>query len=312
MSFARDSKEELTRIKVDTQCCLKAELGAYIFINGSMNLGKKIYLELNSENAAVARRMFSLFKEVFEVEVQIVVRQKTRLKKNKVYNLRIEGREKILKILQSIGLIKEGIEGLMLNENINQEMIENECCKRSFLRGAYLASGSMTDPDLSYHLEIITEYKSKGRDLVRIMNFFDLKPGLMEKKNGYIVYIKGSEEISTFLNVIGAHKALLDFENVRVLKGMRNKINRLVNCETANLQKTVVASLRQVENIDIIDKAIGISNLPPDLKEIAIKRVNYPEKTLKELGEELSPPLGKSGVNHRIRKLERMAKKIKK
>ncbi len=313
MSFARDSKEELTRLKIEGSCCLKSELAAIIFINGSLNLGKETYLELNTENAAVARRIFTLFKEVFKTEPRIVVRQKTKLKKNKVYNLRIDGRENIMNILLLIGLMKsEGKEnGYIFSESIDKDILEKECCKRSFLRGAYLATGSIAHPDNSYHLEILSEYKSKGKDLVEIMQYFGLAPGLMDKKNGYIVYIKGSDEISKFLSVIGAHKALLDFENVRVMKGMRNKINRLVNCETANLQKTVVASLRQIENIDVIDKNIGISNLPPELKEIAMKRVNYPEKNLKELGETLNPPLGKSGVNHRLRKLERIAKKLK-
>lgn len=312
MSFARDSKEELSRLELKGRCCLKAELAAFIFINGRLNLGKEVYLELNSENAAVVRRVFSLFKEVFEVEVQVLVRQKNRLKKNKIFILKIGGREIVFDILSSTGMMKEEKENFLLGEIIDKEIVSSNCCKRAFLRGAYMASGSVSDPDSSYHLEILSEYKNKASELVKLMKEFDLSPGLMEKKNGlYIVYLKGSDEISEFLNIIGAHKALLDFENVRVMKGMRNKINRLVNCETANLQKTVVAALRQIENIDIIDKKIGISNLPPDLKEIAIKRVNHPEKNLKELGEIMDPPIGKSGVNHRLRKLEQIAKNIK-
>lgn len=313
MSFAKNSKEELARLEINNECCAKAELAAFIFINGRLNLGENIYLELSSENAAIIRKMFTLLKETFRIEAQVLVRQKNRLKKNKVFILRVDThRYEVLKILTSIGILKDDGVNLVFKEEIAKDFYFRDCCSRAFLRGAYLASGSVSNPDSSYHLEILSEYQNKAEDLVDIMKRFELNPGMMEKKNGsYIIYLKGSDEISTLLNIVGAHKALLDFENIRVIKEMRNKINRLVNCETANLQKTVVASLRQIENIDIVDRKIGVYNLPPDLKEMAVKRVNHPEKNLKELGAVMDPPIGKSGVNHRLRKLEKMAKNLR-
>jgi DNA-binding protein WhiA len=181
------------------------------------------------------------------------------------------------------------------------------------LRGAFLAGGSVNNPDSSsYHLEIFTSYEQHGKDLVRLINKFGLKAKLIERKKGYVMYIKESEKITEFLNVIGAYQALFQFEDARIVKDMRNSVNRLVNCETANLNKTVAASMKQLENIQIIERKMGLDKLPEKLREIAVIRKENPDVNLKELGELIpSGSVSKSGINHRFRKLDQIAEKLR-
>lgn len=195
---------------------------------------------------------------------------------------------------------------------IAPDLIQKKCDKIAYLRGAFLAGGSINNPEGTYHLEIITNDSQHAEALTDLMNYFQLGAKISLRKNWYVVYIKESENIVDFLGFIGAHRALLEFENVRVLKDVRNKVNRLVNCETANLTKTVMAAIRQKENIELIASTIGLQALPLPLREIAQLRLEYPDASLKELGEMLTPKVGKSGVNHRMRKIDELAEKLKK
>ncbi|OWZ83798.1 DNA-binding protein WhiA [Natranaerobius trueperi] len=307
MSFAKSCKNELARLEIKKHCCERSELAAFVHMNGSLTLTDDVTLQLSTENPAIARRIYSLFKDKFHKDMQILMRKGIRLQKTNSYALKLTGKDKVIHILSSLG-ITEG--GFQITKGINKDMIKTRCCKRAYLRGAFLAKGSVVNPDSSYHLEITADYEEYLDDLVNVMEKFEIQPGKITRKKEYVVYLKDSEQICEFINVIGAHKTLLDYENVRVMKGMRNKINRLVNCETANLQKTVVASLRHINNIKTIDEKLGLSNLPSNLQEIAFKRVEYPEANLKELGELLEPPVGKSGVNHRLRKIEKLAERL--
>lgn len=201
-----------------------------------------------------------------------------------------------------------------VGENLNvvqNVVIQQSCCRRAFIRGAFLASGSLSDPEKFYHFEIVCATEEKAKQLQGIIATFDLEAKIVKRKRYYIVYIKEGSQIVDILNVMEAPVALMELENIRILKDMRNSVNRQVNCETANINKTVSAAVKQIEDIEYIRDTIGLENLPENLEEIARERVERPEATLKELGEALDPPVGKSGVNHRLRKLCDIAEQLR-
>ncbi|MBB6177675.1 hypothetical protein HNQ82_002513 [Anoxybacillus tengchongensis] len=309
MSFASETKKELTSIEVKS-CCLKAELSALIRMNGSISFSnRRLLLNIQTENAAIARRIYTLLKKGYNVAVELLVRKKMRLKKNNVYIVRVvEGTSELLSDLK----IME--EGFSFVRSISPELVQKKCCKRSYLRGAFLAGGSINNPETSsYHLEIFSLYREHNESLCELMNTaFYLHARTLERKKGFITYLKEAEKIAEFLSIIGAHQALLRFEDVRIVRDMRNSVNRLVNCETANLNKTIGAALRQVENIRYIDETIGLDQLPEKLREIAKLRIEYQDVTLKELGEMVSGgKISKSGINHRLRKLDEIAERLR-
>nr|WP_267924014.1 MULTISPECIES: DNA-binding protein WhiA [Mammaliicoccus] len=300
-------KNELTRIEVD-DCCAKAELSALIRMNGNLSISNQQFvINVQTENAAIARRIFSLIKKCFGVEVELLVRKKMKLKKNNIYISRIKVKAK--EILDELGILQDG----MFKHEIDKDILQKDCCKRSYLRGAFLAGGSVNNPETSsYHLEIFSLYEEHSADLTALMNQYDLNAKLLERKKGFISYLKEAEKISDFLSLIGGYQALLKFEDVRIIRDMRNSVNRLVNCETANLNKTVSAAMKQVESIQLIDKEIGIDNLPDRLREVARLRIDNQDVSIKELGEMVSTgKISKSGINHRLRKLNEMAEKIR-
>ncbi|WP_282138555.1 DNA-binding protein WhiA [Rossellomorea aquimaris] len=308
MSFASETKKELTNIEVK-DCCASAELSALIRMNGSLSFSNQmLVVNIQTENAAIARRIYTLIKKGYDTPVELLVRKKMRLKKNNVYIVRIkEDTKKILEELKILG------ENFTFIHNISEDLIKKKCCRRSYLRGAFLAGGSVNNPETSsYHLEIFSLYSEHNDALSELMNSFGLNSKTLERKKGFITYLKEAEKITEFLNIIGAHNALLRFEDVRIVRDMRNSVNRLVNCETANLNKTIGAALRQVENIKFIERHVGLQILPDKLREIAELRVNYQDVTLKELGEMVSGgTISKSGINHRLRKIDQLAEKLR-
>ena len=308
MSFAAETKRELTQLKPDA-CCAKSELAALIRMNGAISIANRhMNLDISTENAAIARRIYTLMKSVFDYPAEVLVRKKMRLKKNNVYIVRMK--EHAQGMLEDLKIINGS---LMFTRKIDQSLIEKDCCKRAYMRGAFLAGGSINHPESSYHLEIFSSYEEHTESLAELMNSYDLKAKMLPRKNGFILYIKEGEKITEFLGLIGAHHALLYYEDIRIVKDMRNSVNRLVNCETANLNKTVGAAIRQVENIRLIDKEIGLDQLPKKLKEIAEVRLQHPDATLKELGELITgESISKSGINHRFRKIAAIADKIRK
>ncbi|GGH76068.1 DNA-binding protein WhiA [Pullulanibacillus pueri] len=306
MSFAAETKKELTQLDAN-ECCAKAELAALIRMNGTISIiNKRLSLDMSTENAAIARRVYSLIKSVYHYVAEVLVRKKMRLKKNNVYIVRLN--EHAQEMLEDLKIVNER---LMFTREISPDIIQDECCERAYLRGAFLAGGSLNHPESSYHLEIFSSYEEHIRSLLALMNKYDLKAKVLPRKNGFVLYIKEGERISEFLRIIGAHQALLYFEDVRIVKDMRNSVNRLVNCETANLNKTVTAAMKQVDNIRLIDKEIGIDQLPKKLREIAELRIKHPDVTLKELGELHGEAISKSGINHRFRKIGAIADKIR-
>jgi conserved hypothetical protein len=307
MSFAAQTKKELTMIEADT-CCERAELSALIRMNGSVSVSsRKVVLDISTENAAIARRIYSLVKRHFAVHTELLVRKKMRLKKNNVYIVRIP--TKVQEILSELRIVSEGF---VFNLGIDKDIIKKSCCKRSYLRGAFLAGGSVNNPEgSSYHLEISSMYEEHCEALVELANKFELNARCIERKKGFVFYIKEGEKIIELLNIIGAHQALFKFEDVRIMRDMRNSVNRIVNCETANLNKTIGAAVRQIDNIKLLQKEIGLNNLPDKLREVAEIRLQHPDMNLKEVGEMLKGTVSKSGVNHRLRKIDELAEKIR-
>lgn len=304
MSFASETKKELTQIEAD-DTSLKAEVSALIRMNGSLSFAnRQLSLDVQTENAAIARRLYTIVKKLYPYNVELLVRKKMRLKKNNVYICRV--REGAREILADLEIVSNSFE---FNHTIAQSIIPKNNQRRAYLRGAFLAGGSVNNPETSsYHLEVYSLYKEHGEALAELMNYFDLNAKTIERKKGFVTYLKEAEKISDFLNLVGATSAMLKFEDVRIVRDMRNSVNRIVNCETANLNKTIGAALRQVENIRFIENAIGLDQLPEKLREIARLRVEYRDVTLKELGEMVSTGVvSKSGVNHRLRKIDEIA-----
>jgi hypothetical protein len=307
LSFAAQTKKELTMIE-GQPCCEKAELSALIRMNGAVQLSnKKVILDISTENAAIARRIYSLIKKYFQAPTELLVRKKMRLKKNNVYIVRIPGG--VQEMLKELSIVSEGF---IFTPDINPELIRKNCCKRAYLRGAFMAGGSVNNPEgSSYHLEISSMYEDHCRALVNLANEFRLNARFIERKKGFVLYIKEGEKIIEFLSLIGAHQSLFKFEDVRIMRDMRNSVNRIVNCETANLNKTIGAAVRQIDNIKLLQREMGLDNLPERLREVAEVRLAHPDLNLKEVGEMLKGTVSKSGVNHRLRKIDEMAEKIR-
>ncbi len=307
MSYASEVKKELTAIKVH-QKNAQAELMALIRMNGSIALANhQLILNIQTENPAIARRIYSLLKEFYHVESEIVVRRKMKLKKNNQYIARL--RYAAQHVLDDLGILQN----LQIKERVPLELLDDEWMVRSYLRGAFLAGGSVNNPETSrYHLEIYSLYEEHNEMIAQMMNKFGLNAQTTARRSGFIVYLKEAEKIADFMSLIGATNSMLQFENVRIVRDMRNSVNRLVNCENANMNKIANASTRQIENIRLIDERVGIQTLPDKLREIAETRLAHQEVSLKELGE-LVPggPISKSGVNHRLRKLNAYADELR-
>ncbi|MFD1361635.1 DNA-binding protein WhiA [Lentibacillus salinarum] len=308
MSFASEIKKELTGVEVDN-CCQYAELAALIRMNGVISKSGNVYtLDVQTENAAIARRIYTLVKSLYNFSSELLVRKKMKLRKNNIYIVRLK--EVVQKLLDELGIIQDSY---TFHRTIPDKYWEKNCCKRAYLRGAFLAGGSINNPETSsYHLEIFNSYQEHNDSLCELLNDFDLKARKLERKTGYITYLKEAEKITDLLNIIGAHNALFKFEDVRIVRDMRNSVNRLVNCETANLNKTIGAAFRQIENINFISETVGLESLPEKLREIAELRVQHQDISLKELGELMSGgKISKSGVNHRLKKIDEFAEKLR-
>ena len=306
MSYASEVKKELTTLEVHFGNA-KAELMALIRMNGSLGLSNhRFILNVQTENPATARRIYSLLKQFYDVESELLVRRKMKLKKNNLYTVRLnKGSDYVLKDLDIL-------DGFQLKETVPLDFLDDDAKVRSYLRGAFLATGSVNNPETSsYHLEIYSLYEDHNQTIYEMMNRYGLNARTAKRRSGYITYLKEAEKIADFLSLIGATSSMLKFEDIRIMRDMRNSVNRIVNCENANFNKVADAANRQIESIKYLDKKIGLNNLPVKLQEIAIARMAHPEVSLKELGE-LVPggPISKSGVNHRLRKIMEQAEKM--
>ena len=274
MSFSSDVKEELARQYSKSRHCQIAELSAMIMQEGRISTDP-LALSFDTENPVLIEKYAILMKRAFDINIE--------------------------KVLDSQSC-KKIIQGLYL---------EKTCCKRAFIRGAFMASGSMTDPNKSYHFEIVCRTPEQAARLQELMREFETDPKVIERKNYYVVYLKEGSQIVDMLNVMEAYVSLMNLENVRILKEMRNSVNRQVNCETANISKTVNAAVKQIADIELIRDTEGLDSLPMPLREMAMVRLEHPEAPLKDLGKYMDPPVGKSGINHRLRKLAAIADAIR-
>ncbi|MGM9973957.1 MAG: DNA-binding protein WhiA [Clostridiaceae bacterium] len=313
MSFSSKVKGEICRHTDLTKEEALAAISAIMKVSGTLSFsGKALNFRVTTENPASARMIFSLLKEHFNIHAKLMVKKSNSLKKNNLYIVLIEENMGVRGLLLEAGILAEEDNLISLDYRINKRLLINEDCKKIYIRGAFIGGGSISNPEKTYHLEFVTHNNEYAEDLSSLINSFGLNSKVIQRKSSYIVYIKEGEQIVDLLNIIGAHSSLLELENIRIMKEMRNNVNRLVNCETANLSKTVNAAIRQVESIKLIQREIGLARLPKNLREIAELRLNYPDESLKELGEMLSPPVGKSGINHRLRKIEKIAEELRK
>jgi len=314
MSFSSKVKNEICRYIDVTKEEAIAELSAIMKVSGTLALAgnKQISFRVTTENPAIARYIFKMLKKHFDIHTKIMVKKSNSFKKSNIYMILITEEMGVRDLLAKVGVLKNSEGILALDYGIPERIIPNSECKKAYIRGAFIGGGSVSNPEKAYHLEFVTHNSDYAEELSRVINTYDLASKVIQRKSSYVIYVKEGEQIIDLLNIIGAHGALLELENVRIMKEMRNNVNRLVNCETANLSKTVNAAVRQIESIKLIQKEIGLARLPKNLREIAELRLVYPDESLKELGEFLTPPVGKSGVNHRLRRIEKIAEELRK
>ncbi|MCI8635707.1 MAG: DNA-binding protein WhiA [Eubacterium sp.] len=295
MSFSSEIKKELAeRIGTGRHCQL-AELSAVISFTGNISLwGGSLQLKADTENEMLKKKYRLLLSQLFQIKESKEV---------------ICG-EDVLKVLESIKMWDKKNDCFGNAETVDGLLIQQSCCKRAFIRGAFLASGSISNPSKAYHFEIVCRTVPQAMQLRNTINSFNMDAKIVARKKNQVVYVKEGANIVDLLNIMEAHEALMNLENVRIVKEMRNSVNRQVNCETANISKTVNAAVRQIEDIRYIQSKKGLESLPDNLKEIAVLRLEYPDAPLKELGTYLNPPVGKSGVNHRLRRISEIAAEL--
>lgn len=313
MSFSSKVKEELSKDCNNPRHCCIAETAAIISMCGKVIFDEKdrVRIEIHTENVTVARKYFTLLKKTYNINTDISIRHSSSLNKSRSYILSVNDDETARKILMTCRLMKPfGVieEDFSISDSL---IIQRECCKRAFIRGAFLASGSVSDPVKTYHFEIVCLSEAKAKQLQMIMETFNINARVIKRRKYFVVYVKDSSQVVDLLNIMGAYNALMDMENVRIVKDMRNNVNRKVNCETANINKTVSAAVKQIEDIRFIQMSSAFDELPESLQEMAELRARYPEATLAELGQLLDTPVGKSGVNHRLKKISLFADELR-
>ncbi len=310
MSFSMEVKEELFGVNVSARHCKIAELSALVAETGKIDVDKSghLHLKLQTESGYVARKCNTLLRRLCQVPVAVSVRTAKGRSSHAQYLLELHGDENVRKIAELLKLKVSGKEGELYADGM---VYVQTCCKRAFLRGAFLTSGSISNPQKSYHFEISETEAVRAERLIGLIRSFDVDAKSIVRKNYHVVYVKEGEQVAELLNIMEAHRALMQFENVRIVKDVRNSVNRQVNCETANLSKTVNAARKQYEDIVLIRDKVGLHTLSEALEEIATLRLEYPEASLIELGEMLSPKLGKSGVNHRLKKISEYADSLR-
>jgi DNA-binding protein WhiA len=313
MSFAVNTKNELVHIEIEKKCCMLAEIAGFIRICGSLKLsgGNRTMIMMSTENPAIARRYKKLIQDYFNINVGLEIGQGEGIKKGRMCFLKIPPEEKSEQILRETGIlmIREGLN--YINDGIYDGLIKTKCCKKAYLRGVFLGAGTISDPEKGYHIEFVCNAGTLAEDVKKLINsFVDIHAKMVQRKKSYVVYVKESGQITDILNIMGAHSHLLSFENVKIIKEMRNKANRARNCDSANLDKTLNAAERQIESIKKIESRKGLGFLQDKLYDVAVLRLENPDASLTELAELMEPPMKKSGINNRLKKIEEIAKKL--
>ena len=312
MSFSGDVKEELLKKTDNARHCRIAELAAIVAFNGEIrkNSQGETDLRVSAENQGIIRKYFTLLEKTFKINDEVSIDERI-VKKNNRFTIDVGNQELTVKILQAVKILSPDRSTAAVEGLVSQMVIQKNCCKRAFLRGAFLCAGSISDPTKFYHFEIVCTSQEKARQLQELIQSFEIDAKIVKRKKYDVVYVKEGAQIVELLGLMGAGVSLMNLENVRILKGMRNTVNRKVNCETANINKTVNAAVKQMEDIAYIRDTIGLHRLPENLEETAMVRLEYPQASLKELGALLTVPIGKSGINHRLRKISTIAEQLR-
>ncbi len=308
LSFSSNVKNELCKVHTEARHCNIAEITAIINTCGIIT-DAPLALKIQTENAAVAKKFFTLTKKTFNVKCEISIRKNIMQKNKRVYSVFVSDAPSAEKILNAGGLYDKS--GGRVVKRINPVVISSSCCVKSYIRGAFISGGSLSDPEKTYHLEFVNSDEDLSGQLLRLINSFPLSAKQITRKGHYVIYLKEGENIVDLLNIMGAHNSLMSLENLRIVKEMRNAVNRKVNCETSNLTKTVNAAVRQIQDIKFINEKKGLSYLTEQLEEVARIRLMHQDVSLKELGEMLTPAISKSGVNHRLRKICEIAENLR-
>ena len=306
MSFATEVKDELARLTPSRRCCRLAELSALFHLEGTLHLlgPQRVALHTESENAAVARKMFSSLKELFNASPELRVEKAPRLRGHNCYCLYLGEDEKTLQVLNELALLDDSLRPVL---GVPARVTRRYCCGISYLRGAFLGGGYVSRSDQPVHLEVNVQHLEMAENLRDLMARYSLDMQIRRKKGLYALYSKSRREQVDFLALLGAHNAVLRLQNDAVLRELREKVNRRVNSETANLERSVDAAQRQLRDIRLIADSQGLGGLPASLQEVAKTRLRYPEVSLKELGAYMRPPLSKSAVYHRLLRIHRIA-----
>lgn len=313
MSFSSQTKNQISQLISHNHCCQMAEFLALTKTDGviSINSSVGVTLKIVTENVAVAKKIFKLTKELFDRPGEVTVFRKNRLKKNNVYTVEIPPQPGVDEIMIHLGLKdRDGRWNNRFRGSFPSEVLQKDCCKRAYLRGAFLGSGSMNNPEGAYHLEIVSSYQSHAEEMRKLLEHFGIHAKICLRKNKYVLYLKDGDQIVEFLTHIGAHQALLAFENERIRKDLCNNINRQRNFDMANVNKTVAASEQQRRAIEIIEEKMGLDKLPKHLQDVAELRMEYPEMGLAELAEMADESISKSGIRHRLKKLQSIADEL--
>lgn len=311
MAYTADVKSELMQSPVLKDCCAGAELTALLLLSGSISLcGLGRYrLTFGSENAAVVRYCFTQLKRAFALAPEIRAVRSNQRGEHIRYQLQLEG-EEAAGLLDRLGLL-DPKQLLGIRMRPGRAILSRECCRKAYLRGAFLACGWISQPEKAYHFEFAAPDEEQAKTLQELIARWDVQARISARKSQQIVYVKKSEDVETLLGVLGASSALLTFENVRIMKGLRNDLNRQMICDDFNTDKTVRAAAQQLDDIAVIEKYLGLGKLPASLRQVAEARIASPDATLSQLGELMDPPAAKSAVNKRIRRLGELAQKLR-
>lgn len=309
MSFSSDLKEELCRVISHDECCMMAELTGFLITNCNIvKENNEFTLRMSTENSTAIRRVYSYFKKIYEITpISNIEKEKTF--KDTLFQLRIVDKDDLEKIFKNSYINIDVKLQIIIDK---KDLIrEKECCRRSFLRGVFVGAGSITNPNNRYHLEIVANSNENALFINELITGVGLSSKIIKRKKDFVIYLKGAEDISDFLTLIGSNKGRLAFEETRVIKDMRNRVNRLNNFENANFDKTIDAGLGQIADIELIKQNRKFSKLPEGLKQLAKLRLSYKEATLEELGNMLEPKLSRAGVSHRFKKIKEIANELR-
>ena len=310
MSFSSEVKEELVKKTDSASHCQIAEFAAFMGMSGNVSEtdDARVCIEFVTENELTVEKFYELLFKIFGIKEDSDTNIQLRSGKETI--IRITGQEDVAKILMTLKWCDDQftqIEPVFADPRI----VRMDCCKKAFIRGAFMERGSISDPNKFYHYEIVCKYEEDAEVLRGMLMFFGMDAKVIARKNSFIVYMKEGNNITDTLNLMGAVVSQMNLYNVMILKGISNDVNRKVNCETANLNKTIEAAVKQIKDIEYIRDTVGLDSLSDGLTQVALLRLENPDMNLKDLGELLDPPVGKSGVNHRLRKIGEKADELR-